>query len=573
MSLEKRIEIQKKFASLNIIWLVFATTVMIIQFLENVDRVSLIPLYIVIALWIVDFLLTHHINISDERKLMCFGVLRYTQAIVSIFAMCCTMNGSSTFIVYCFIALVLSIIECLMLYDVYDSMQMSLCFITLVLAMCFIPLLANMMFVQIDTSIIYMYLFFANLAVAFLYLSRMFIDYMKKNTKELMYLRRLVESTEETNVALSENQEKVKRANELLGVQKVKLEAAYEKINSVNAEMMIQNQIISFISSSLELGKVMQLITETVFEKMRVEACAIVLYPNATFNSKVLFKVKTNIPNNCRQLLVRHIENYCFDPYISEGETYVDNHVTNKYDFLMDNLLGSILIIPFVKNKKVIGALFVGHSTYDYFYDNKDFYEAIVSQFMIALDNANLYKKMESMAIRDGLTGIYNRRFLTKMFQETIKNAVRNNQSVSVVLFDIDFFKRINDTYGHVFGDTAIQAIAKLGFSTAKERGGIIGRYGGEEFVIIFPNKDVKEAYNIIIDLHNRIKSMKLQHTSGDVYIDVSMGLTSYPETCKNPEELLSRADWAMYYSKQNGRGCITIDSDEVQKSVDINWK
>ena len=568
MALKNRIELQNRFTALNYIWVIFGISISIIHLLINERGVSVIPLFIGLPFLLVDTLLTKLGNISEEKKIYLFGILRYLQIITAIFIMCCTIDDSFIYFIYGVIAMLLSMIEFFLIYDVFESLQRSLCFITLVLAMTFVPIASNILFVKIESQFIYIYLFFCNLSICVILMSRFFMDYLTSGTEELLHLRRMVEKVNETNDALNENQEKVKKANELLGVQKVKLESAYQKIDSVNAEMMIQNQIISYISSSLELDKVMQFITESVLDKIEVEICSISLYPNATYNSKVLYNVRTKERDNYSQLLINHIKNFCFDPYIREGKTYVDNHVTNLYDFVDNNRLGSILIVPFVKNNKVVGALYVGHSTYDYFYDNIAFFEAIVSQFMMALDNANLYKRMESMAIRDGLTGIYNRRFLTKMFQETIKNAVRNNQSVSVVLFDIDYFKNINDVYGHVFGDVAIQTIAKLGWNTAKEHGGIIGRYGGEEFVIIFPDKDVEESHRIVTSLHEKIQNLQLKHASDTVYIDVSMGLTSYPETCKNPEELLSRADWAMYYSKQAGRGCITIDSEEVQKSV-----
>lgn len=568
MALDERIKLQVRFATLNIIWVLFGLGIVIFQMISAVKDISGMPLFLTISFVTVDCLLANFIKIKNEKKLICFGILRYLQIVVAILVMCYTIDDSFTFFIYAAMALFISMIEYFLLYDIFDSLHNSLCLITLILAMSFAPLMCSLLFKDIEKSLVFVFLFFANLTIASIYFSRMFIEYISAATQKIMQMNRLVDNVKEANEALYENQEKVKKANELLGVQKVKLESAYQKINNVNAEMMIQNQIISYIASSLELDKVMQLITESILEKMGVEVCAIVLYPTATYNSKVLYKVRTNMRDNYSQILINNIENYCFDPYIKEGQTYVDNHVTNRYDFLKDNLLGSILIVPFVKNNKVIGALYVGHSTYDYFYDNKAFYEAIVSRFMVALDNANLYKKMESMAIRDGLTGIYNRRFLTKLFQETIKNAVRNSQSVSVVLFDIDHFKRVNDTYGHVFGDVVIQTIAKLGWATAKDHGGVIGRYGGEEFVIIFPNKGVDASYNIIKEFHKKLKNTSLKHSSGMVNVDVSIGLTSYPETCKNPEELLSRADWAMYYSKKAGRGCITIDSDEVQKMI-----
>ena len=179
-----------------------------------------------------------------------------------------------------------------------------------------------------------------------------------------------------------------------------------------------------------------------------------------------------------------------------------------------------------------------------------------------------LYQKMENMAIRDGLTGIYNRRYLTEMLNAKISESNRKKTPVSLALFDIDKFKMVNDTYGHPFGDKVIQYVAQLLEKTANKNGGMAGRYGGEEFVIAFPGKGIKETFLLVERVHAEIKSTPLLYGKEEVQIRVSAGIASYPETCSKADDILNRADWAMYHSKKNGRDQITIDNEMISSKM-----
>lgn len=397
-----------------------------------------------------------------------------------------------------------------------------------------------------------------------------FLTYLvRERNNKLFAQSRLVEQMEDTNASLKENQEKVKRANELLGAQKIKLEAAYNKINSVNSEMMIQNQIVKYISSSLEISKLMSLITQSILEEIGVDVCAIVLYSGIADNEKVQFKVQARMSTAFVEHLKESIQNQCFDQFLLDKKTYIDNHVSEEsYSFIKKGLVGSLIIVPLIKNEEIKGALFVGHPKYDFFVENQAFFEAIIAQFMIALDNAYLYSKMKYIATTDGLTGVFNRGYLTKLYQENLNEAIIEKSSLTLALLDIDKFKNVNDSYGHLFGDIVIKTIASITKKVADESDAIVGRYGGEEFVIMFPNKGLKDAYEIVEEIKESIKNTELEHNMEKIHVTVSVGITSYPETCRNPGELLNRADWAMYYSKQNGRDCITIDHDKIRKSV-----
>lgn len=183
------------------------------------------------------------------------------------------------------------------------------------------------------------------------------------------------------------------------------------------------------------------------------------------------------------------------------------------------------------------------------------------------------YQTMHEMAIRDGLTGIYNRGHLNQIFSDLCVESASCNEALSVALFDIDHFKLVNDTYGHLFGDTVIVAIAKLAQEIAEKNRGIAARYGGEEFVIVFPRKNIEVSKLIIEEMKQCISGFKLNYNDTLVSVHVSVGITSYPETCEEPLQLLNHADWAMYYSKKNGRNRITVDSEEVREAVRMKNK
>lgn len=391
-----------------------------------------------------------------------------------------------------------------------------------------------------------------------------------ENDNKVYAKERMLEKSKETNEELKISQEKIKLANDQLGVQKIKLESAYKQISNVNKEMMIQNDILKYVSSSLDIEKLMTIITDAILNEIGVDVCAIILYPKKE-NEKIRYRIRTRLGTSFIKSLSEAIEEHMLDSYLTSAGVYVDNHIDeNKYRFLKRGLIGSVLMVPLVEDDGVKGGLFVAHPKYDYFVENKDFFEGIVAQFMIAMKNANLYQQMEDMAIRDGLTGIYNRRHLTLMLNSHVTEAMQNHFPLSVALFDIDHFKNVNDTYGHLFGDVVIKTIAGIANEYALANDGFAGRYGGEEFVLVFPKKTIDEAYEIVKRMHVSVQQQELHHNDMVVHVHVSVGLTSYPETCKDPGELFNHADWSMYYSKENGRNRITVDSEEILSKVKI---
>lgn len=342
----------------------------------------------------------------------------------------------------------------------------------------------------------------------------------------------------------------------------VALDNAYEKLSHENSEMLVENLIQQYISSSLEISNLMKLILESLSEALVVNLCSIIV--KGEYDETYQYNTRT---------IYNSIELESFNSYIEDGslinkfrdltEPYIDNQVKfNEYDFLAGSNIKSLLIYPLVNEGNWLGMLVIGKDTEDYFIDNMSFFERVSTQFSIALMNARVYTKMENMAMKDGLTGIYNRTYMIQRINEYISSVVLNKSSLAVLLFDIDKFKNVNDTFGHLFGDEVIRVCANTAREIAEAYNGFAARYGGEEFVIVCKEESMQELRKIAKMLHTQIKQTEVNYRGSTLYVNVSIGVAAFPATCNNPAELIDRADKAMYHSKLSGRGRITFDGE-----------
>ncbi|GLR71542.1 GGDEF domain-containing protein [Agaribacter marinus] len=167
--------------------------------------------------------------------------------------------------------------------------------------------------------------------------------------------------------------------------------------------------------------------------------------------------------------------------------------------------------------------------------------------------------QLQEISRRDGLTGLFNRRYFDEMLTTEIGRAYRNHSSLSLIILDVDHFKEYNDHYGHVAGDNCLINIAQHLSDLAKRKGDLIARYGGEEFAIILPNIDAKGAFNFAEKLQLSIQEKRIPHaTSKLTYlqsITISVGVTTLPPLSKlSSDALINRADKALYEAKRQGR-------------------
>jgi len=177
------------------------------------------------------------------------------------------------------------------------------------------------------------------------------------------------------------------------------------------------------------------------------------------------------------------------------------------------------------------------------------------------LEDAN--KKLNAMATTDKLTGIANHRKFMEFISREWEIARRNNKPLSLLIADIDYFKKFNDTYGHLEGDKCLKKIGETLKKSTKRPGDIVARYGGEEFTVLLPDTDSKGALDVAKRMKKNIISLKIPHKKSDIakYVTISFGVSTYisEKSGNSYRILIEKADKALYRSKERGRNKITF--------------
>ncbi|MGI9221516.1 MAG: GGDEF domain-containing protein [Woeseiaceae bacterium] len=185
--------------------------------------------------------------------------------------------------------------------------------------------------------------------------------------------------------------------------------------------------------------------------------------------------------------------------------------------------------------------------------------------FMLASD---LYEDMKEIAVRDQLTNLFNRRGLGEQAAIAYANARRNDNTVSVVAADIDHFKSVNDEFGHAIGDEALQHFAKL-LTDNRRAADIAARIGGEEFVLVLPGTDIREATAIADELCIRMATSPLVSAGRQIVMTASFGVASISEEDTCLTDIVVKADRALYRSKRAGRNRVDLESSQLMRTVE----
>jgi diguanylate cyclase (GGDEF)-like protein len=189
---------------------------------------------------------------------------------------------------------------------------------------------------------------------------------------------------------------------------------------------------------------------------------------------------------------------------------------------------------------------------------DEKFLSVLARSAAMALENAILHRKTEELTIIDDLTGIYNYRYFSMKIKEEKRRAVRYNLPLSLVMLDIDWFKRCNDTYGHEAGNRVL-----IGVVAAVKRSirdvDILCRYGGEEFIVILPQTIEREAYKIADRIRNDIEQAEFAPAGEGpaIRVTVSVGVSSFPENGRAEDELINAVDQALYRAKGSGKNIV----------------
>ena len=226
------------------------------------------------------------------------------------------------------------------------------------------------------------------------------------------------------------------------------------------------------------------------------------------------------------------------------------------------NTLNSKIVIPINYANKVIGGIALYHKKSSRF-DSSRVLEIILQELNVLMRIKWLYSETKYLAITDGLTGLYNRRYFQQTLDREFARSKRYKNQLSLALFDIDHFKNVNDTYGHQFGDKVIAEISKI-IRNSLRKTDYVARYGGEEIVLILPETPINQTMIPIERIRTKIQDHCFTHAGKSIQVTVSCGLAGIDFDVNTYEELILRTDKALYESKRNGRNQTTIYNDSI---------
>jgi diguanylate cyclase (GGDEF)-like protein len=178
----------------------------------------------------------------------------------------------------------------------------------------------------------------------------------------------------------------------------------------------------------------------------------------------------------------------------------------------------------------------------------------VAEHLALSLGNLKLQEALRHQAIRDPLTGLFNRRFMLETLERELYRMQRKGSSLCVIMLDLDHFKKFNDTFGHAAGDAVLSALGRMLLAHVRKED-VACRYGGEEFTVILPETSQETAYERAEEMRQSVHGLHLEHLGQSLgSITISLGVAAYPQHGEDPETLLRAADKALYQAKHAGR-------------------
>jgi diguanylate cyclase (GGDEF)-like protein len=221
------------------------------------------------------------------------------------------------------------------------------------------------------------------------------------------------------------------------------------------------------------------------------------------------------------------------------------------------------LCLPMTAGGRSVGVLAIPESAAPLTEGRRRILSAASTLLGISLRNAELFREVRENSLRDDLTGCYNRTHALEMIDAELRRAKRSHSPVSLIMFDIDHFKDINDRHGHQCGDAVLMAVGAR-MRVVLRGSDLKCRYGGEEFLVLLPETPVEGAKRVADTICRELSEMKIDWKEKSVSITASFGVTSALPSEIDTHAIIGRADAALYRAKDEGRNCVRLDSDTV---------
>ena len=355
----------------------------------------------------------------------------------------------------------------------------------------------------------------------------------------------------------------VQRASELfefyLDVLKMTREISLEReiLARKNALLSFLNRVLAKVNECLEVEKVFKIAQEELRAILPVESIGGVFWWG-----KDREQVQCFVPSG------DPVEQHKWQDYLLELVQRFQNKRPAQFQLSILPIKSTgfaqekVVLVPLKRQKQVYGALVLLTSQKQLGKDQWQVVETVCNYLGLSILNGLRFAEVKIKADRDGLTGLFNRAYFEEKLRQELKRHQRNGQKLSLLMLDIDYFKKINDTYGHLAGDFVLKQVAKLLQKNVRESD-VVARYGGEEFVLLLPETDENSAWLLAERIRTKIEETYFGFQDKQINVTVSIGVTTLKPSPFTPiEKVIKEADQALYLAKKSGRNMVCVSGD-----------
>jgi diguanylate cyclase (GGDEF)-like protein len=339
-----------------------------------------------------------------------------------------------------------------------------------------------------------------------------------------------------------------------------KNELLTKSLNHKNKEIAFFEEINKMLTSSRDIEKILVIVMRKIKEMTLAESWSIILVDEES-GELVLQHAEGKARKKLKQFRLKPGEGVA--GWVAEKGVPVvipdvsrDKRFSRRADRHTGFKTKSLMAAPIKSKGKVLGVLEVINMTTGENFTEEDLelLMRFVDQAALAVERILLYQKLQELVVTDDLTSLFNSRYLSRSIETEVQRSDRYGTSVCLIFMDIDFFKHINDNYGHLAGSKLLVEMGQLLINHVRGLD-IVARYGGDEFVIVLPQTTPKDAVYVAERMRRSIeKNIFLKEEGYNFRVTASFGVSSYPETAKSQEDLLRLADEAMYRVKHRNR-------------------
>ena len=327
-------------------------------------------------------------------------------------------------------------------------------------------------------------------------------------------------------------------------------------------ELAVLNEIGKALTSSLDIGEVMHVILAKVSELLKPTNWSLLLKDHAT--GELYFHAAVGEGSDCL-LGMRLQPGEGIAGWVAEHnqpllvpDVHADPRFASRFDKASRFHTKSILCVPLTFKDRTLGVIELVNGPRDGAFHEEDLrILGTVAEFSaIAIENARNFHKVQELTVLDDHTGLFNSRHMKRQLEQEVVRATRFGHPVSVIFFDLDYFKRVNDSHGHQAGSQVLHEIGRLLLKTLRSTD-VPVRYGGDEFMIVMPETSKDQAVAAARRIGGQIARQPFlaDKPYGPIKLTASLGVAAFPDDARDPENLIRRADEAMYHVKASERG------------------